>query len=103
MKVRNAEAVKAALLKQKVVKLHGLSVGLASAGAFLLSESKKIVPVDIGNLKASGYVRMEGKDTTKAKCLIGYTAAYAIFVHENLDALHGAAGRAVESTELAAA
>jgi len=68
---------------------RGISRGLKLAGAFLLRESKKQVPVDIvGNLKASGFVRAEDS-AEKTKVTVGYTAAYAIYVHENLDAAHG--------------
>lgn len=55
--------------------------GLVLAGAHLLKESQRKVPVDTGNLKASGYFRKTGTGW-KANGFVGYTAFYAPFVHE---------------------
>ncbi len=63
-------------------------VGMKRAGLFLQRESMEIVPVDTGNLKASSFTRHTGQGFTTV-VIIGYTAAYAIFVHENLNAAHG--------------
>jgi hypothetical protein len=70
-----------------------VQVALNRAGVRLLRESNDIVPVQIGNLKASKFVRMR-EDLARggiAPTQVGYTAAYAIFVHENLAAAHGRA------------
>jgi hypothetical protein len=62
----------------------GVSRGLRLAGLHLQRESQRVVPVDLGNLKASAFTRATGKgyDTVVN---IGYTATYAIFVHENVE------------------
>lgn len=77
---------------KKVEKDAGSKVarGLKKAGAFLLRESQAIVPVDKGILKASGFVRAFGVGF-KTDVIVGYTAGYAVYVHENLEAVHGAA------------
>jgi hypothetical protein len=45
--------------------------------------------VRIGNLRASAGTRKEGSGK-RTIVIVFYTAAYAVYVHENLDALHGA-------------
>ena len=64
-------------------------------GAVILAKSQAIVPVEFGNLKASGGMAADeygvGSAGPMVRVTIFYTAAYAIYVHENLDALHGAA------------
>lgn len=69
---------------------QGVERGLKRAGLLLLRYAQKIVPVEFGLLKASGFVRVEGYGMA-ARVNVGFTAAYAIYVHENLDAAHGAA------------
>lgn len=64
--------------------------GLMRAGRFLIRESLKLVPVQFGNLKSTWFVRKSGGGFA-AKVRLGYTAGYAIYVHENLDAAHGEA------------
>ena len=54
-----------------------LRIGMKRAGAFILRESQLRVPVDLGNLKGSGFVRCTGS-AEKPSVTIGYTAAYAI-------------------------
>jgi len=62
----------------------GLNRGLKTAGLKLQRESQRIVPVDYGNLKASAYTRATGEGFGTS-VQVGYTAAYAIFVHENTE------------------
>lgn len=70
-------------IRQKTVRMQaGYVTGLKLAGLFLQRESQKLVPVDTGNLKASAFTRASGIGF-KAKVTVGYTAAYAIYVHEN--------------------
>lgn len=58
--------------------------GLKRGGLFLQRESQKLVPVNTGNLKASATTRAinSGLDT---QVQVGYTAKYAIFVHEAVE------------------
>ena len=63
---------------------------MKQGGQLIQRVSQKLVPVQYGVLKASAFTRdisIEGKIIIQ----VGYTAAYALYVHENLDALHGAA------------
>lgn len=62
-------------MKEKAVK------GIRLSSAFVKLEAQKKVPVDEGNLKASAYVSVSvGKYGVVAE--IGFTAHYAIYVHE---------------------
>lgn len=58
--------------------------GLLKAGKFLLRMSKKIVPVDTGALKKSGFVRLRWKGQTRVDVRVGYSIFYAIYQHEIL-------------------
>lgn len=63
--------------------------GAKKAGLALQRESQKVVPVDTGNLKNSATTRVD--DSNKgfdAQVTVGYTANYAVYVHENLTARH---------------
>lgn len=75
---------------------------LKRAGLFLQRESMLIVPIQFGPLRASGFTRSEGKGL-KIRVIVGYTAAYAVYVHENKDALHGAAFNAAYADRIAKA
>lgn len=60
---------------------QGCANGLKKAGTKLQRASMLLVPVDTGNLKASAYTRAEGSGF-KTEVFVGYTANYALFVHE---------------------
>ena len=75
--------------------------GLMRSGLLIQRESMQEVPVDMGNLKASAFTRKTKGDGFTANVQVGYTAAYAIYVHENLDAVHGAAFNAKYAAEIA--
>lgn len=100
--------------------VQGSLKGLVALGLFILSESGRLVPVDVGNLRASGYLMWEngaesspggfkGGDAAEMSAnhtnvktiakfrvrmskepvvLVGYSAYYAIYVHEDLTANH---------------
>ena len=67
----------------------GAEVGLKKFGLLIQRESQKEVPVDQGVLKNSAFTRKAYGSGFNAVIIVGYTAYYAIFVHENLDAAHG--------------
>lgn len=67
----------------RAIKTRTLA-GLMAAGLLIERESKPLVPVDTGNLKNSGYTRKAGARAVE----VGYAAAYAVYVHENLEAHH---------------
>jgi hypothetical protein len=55
----------------------------------------------LGNLKTSGFVRDVTADPKKPDIIVGYTAQYAIFVHENLEATHGGAYNTLHADDIA--
>lgn len=64
---------------------------LAIAGLFIQAEAVERTPIDIGHLRGSADTDM-GTTTVKGRpqpvVHIYFTAAYAVFVHENLTAHH---------------
>lgn len=69
-------------MKKKLDKIgDSLRPALLRAGLRLQRESQKMVPVNFGVLKASAYTRAEGKGMD-TRVSVGYTASYALFVHE---------------------
>jgi len=78
------------------------AAGMKVAGLFLQRESQKIVPVDTGILRSTAFTRATGFGFA-TDVLVGYTAAYAIFVHEDLDAAHGTAFNQKHAAAFAAA
>lgn len=101
--ITNISAIKAQMLRDLNRRMTGMTRGLKKCGLLLQRESMKIVPVDKGTLKASVFTRSEKDNTPFVVVYVGYTAAYAIYVHENLDALHGAAFNIMYADQLAAA
>ena len=83
-------------------KAYGQAVerGLKRGGLELFAASAPLTPVEFGVLKASEFIRQEGKEMD-TKITVGYTANYAIFVHENLDAAHGDTFNAKHAVEIA--
>lgn len=61
---------------QKAFQASG-AAGLQAAGEHILAESKQLVPVDTGELAASGQVQIDGDTVT-----ISYGTDHAVFVHE---------------------
>lgn len=75
--------------------------GLKKAGGWLQAESQQIVPVWTGNLRGSAFTRSLGT-LFKPVVEVGYEAAYAIYVHENPNAAHGAEFNTKHATKIAA-
>jgi bacteriophage HK97-gp10 putative tail-component len=72
-------------LNREIAGIEGRTLaGLLEAGLLIERESKPLVPVDTGNLRGSGYTRKSGELEVE----VGYSAAYAVFVHEDLEAHH---------------
>lgn len=71
--------------KGRVAK--GVEKGIKKAALLLQRESQKVVPVDTGNLKNSAFTRITGTGF-QTKATVGYTAEYAIFVHERTELRH---------------
>lgn len=69
-------------LNTAISKKKGATVGgLLEAGYIILGDCK--VPVEYGNLRASGFVR-KARDVEDA-VEVGFSASYAVYVHENLE------------------
>lgn len=56
--------------------------GMLAAGLKVQRLSQQRVPVDTGNLRASAYTQRS--PDVQLAVEVGYTAAYALFVHENV-------------------
>jgi hypothetical protein len=69
---------------------YGLLIGqnLIKAGFYIQRESMKIVPILTGNLRGSAFTRFTGTGL-QTRVQVGYTAAYALFVHEIIENAHG--------------
>jgi len=88
-RMTGVDKVLASLRRAKDPVGDGIARGLNKAGLVLLKKSKEIVPVQLGNLKASSFIRGVGRGF-KRDVTVGYTANYAVYVHENIMAVHGA-------------
>lgn len=80
-RVRGVGTVLSNMKGQQQSILNQMSVNLRRAGAFVQRESQKRVPVNTGQLKNTAFTRRTGPLTVH----VGYTAAYAMFVHENVE------------------
>lgn len=89
------------LKKQVAIIGTKVEAGLAKGGLLLQRESMKIVPVDLGPLRESAFCRKTGSGINTV-VRVGYTMAYAIYVHENPNALHGEAFNQAYAKELKA-
>lgn len=88
-KVTRVKEVQAALVKATAKHAKGLEKGLYKAGLFLQRESQELVPIQTGILRASADTRARGSGL-KTTVIVSYGTDYALYVHENLDAAHGA-------------
>ena len=85
IKITGMAGVLSKLRKTKSRLNASISRGLVKGGQYLQRESEKIVPVMTGNLRGTAFTRRLSWDHVT----VGYTASYAAFVHENLNAAHG--------------
>lgn len=81
-RVEGLQAVLNRIRLERTRRTRGLERGLAAAGLHLGSLADKEVPVDLGELKASRYVTPPDRSGGQVTVEVGYTAKYAIFVHE---------------------
>jgi len=71
-------------LRRKIAAIQGANErGLLAAAFVVLADSQKRVPVEFGNLRASGFARRHPTRDMVAEA--GYGAAYAFFVHEKIE------------------
>lgn len=82
--IKGVREVLAEIKRQEKRMAAGAERGLKIAGLKLQRESQRMVPVDFGILKNSAFTRATGKGL-KTQVNIGYTAHYALYVHENVE------------------
>lgn len=71
-------------LNVEINRIRGRTVaGLLAGGLKIQRESQRRVPVEYGDLKRSAYTRKMPENDQAVE--VGYSAAYAIYVHENLE------------------
>ncbi len=74
-------------LNRHLAKVEGATLGGLFAGGLIIeAEAKRNTPVLTGNLKGSGSTRKSPEEPKTIEVV--FTAAYAIYVHENLEAHH---------------
>lgn len=82
-RVIGAAAIQKELRKQSSLLVRGVTAGIIDASTFIERRSNKLAPRDTGFLRISSYIvenpKMEGKLVIGR---VGYSAAYAAFVHE---------------------
>ncbi len=100
-RLNGVKSLKTILRKKQKKYEKGVERGLKRAGLFLQRESQKIVPVDLGNLRATAFTRQKGTGV-KTVVIVGYTARYAVIVHEDLEAAHGEAYNRKYAKQIAA-
>ena len=57
------------------------------AANLILEESLKLCPIDTGYLRSTGKIVVQGSGYG-IQVTVGYSADYAVYVHENLEAYH---------------
>lgn len=87
MSVQGVKEIKMALESHQKATERGNKAGLIKAGVFLQKESQEIVPIDKNFLRPSAETIWEGEGFNTVVS-VGYTASYAIYVHEDLEARH---------------
>lgn len=71
-------------LNNEIKKMNSKPIkGLLKGGLIVEREANKRVPIETGVLRASSYTRKS--QDNKQTVVVGYSSAYAIFVHENLE------------------
>ena len=90
-KLTGTDAVKAYLLKVAAITPRRVAAAVYQVGNQALTESKKRVPVDLGDLKKSGQIDEPVISGDQISVRMGYgdTAVdYALIVHEDTTANH---------------
>ena len=89
IKVVGVNKVLNSMKRQSVNHGNKFAVGLVAAGLHLQHISQRVYcPVQTGNLKNTAFTRKFGSGFL-TDVVVGYTAEYAAFVHEDLTKAHG--------------
>jgi hypothetical protein len=86
-KIIGLEKALKAIQRQGKKGAKAIGVGLKKGGLFLQRESQQLCPVEFGVLRNTAFTRSEGTEMNP-EVRVGYTAGYALYVHENLKAHH---------------
>lgn len=71
-------------VNKAIGKIQGVTMGgLMSAGLLVQRRAQERVPVEYGNLRGSAYTRKTPENPKRVE--VGFSAAYAFYVHENLE------------------
>jgi len=101
VRIRGLEELRTNISAFKAHKGREFTRGLKKAGAHLLRVSQKYyVPVQTGHLKGSGFCRQYGTGWNAA-VIVGYTASYAAYVHEDMTKAHGRQFNVKHAAEIA--
>lgn len=83
MKVEGVDKMSLEMLKMTHRYQRGYAAGLQKVLDMILKASNKICPIDTGELRRSGYTEITGSGFN-SRGYVGYSAPYAIYVHENV-------------------
>lgn len=81
MAIRGVKQVLANLDQLQARKRTARRAALTRIGLKIKGDSLRLTPVDTGNLRSSSYTFVDRDQSVQ----IGYTSAYAPFVHENME------------------
>ncbi len=90
-KLTGSKRLNKKLLKYPDIALFEITKHLTQEAEGIMTAAKQLVPVDTGNLRASGFVRFPEIGRKKVNVQLGFggpAAAYALRVHEDLNAFH---------------
>lgn len=84
--VKGLEEITRNINRQIAAMPRATMAGLMAAGLIVQRDAQLHVPVDTGNLKASAFTRKAQKSSDRKPAVeVGFTASYAVFVHENME------------------
>lgn len=83
MTVTGVQEAMTAISEKLKEKDKAVSRGLLAGGLLIQRDAQQHVPVEYGKLRASAYTRLTPEDDHKVE--IGFSAVYALWVHENIE------------------
>lgn len=85
IKISGVDNVRRSLRRKAETGQSSLEAALYREGEEIMAKSKRITPVDTGNLRATGHVRPPERTGTQVFVRLGFggpAAPYAVYVHE---------------------
>lgn len=85
IKISGVDNVRRSLRRKAETGQSSLEAALYREGEEIMAKSKRITPVDTGNLRATGHVRPPERTGTLVFVRLGFggpAAPYAVYVHE---------------------